>query len=173
MSTDTMLPKDADKVAKKAIPTALNAIEESESKDPINDASQVLEAQAPKATAEEQADFDNYERSLKSQSATVESYNKLLDNKVEKETVARIKSLNEVIGMRIMQMQAQPGTVDRLKLPVDFYEQLWSAVKTGQLFNGDVIRQCRLLDLLAGQLNEIEEPKKVREQLEKEFPEFF
>lgn len=136
--------------------------------EPVNEEDNTEEI--PQATEEEQRDFDKYMRVYKKQEQVVDSYEKLLEQKEREEKKRRIKGLNNKVGNKIMNLECSHGR-DRLGLDAEFYKYIWELITTDVLFDGDIIKQYRLLEILASQEYEIKNPREVRIELEKEFRE--
>lgn len=118
---------------------------------------------------EEQKEVRNFQ--IMSKKQDIDSYDKLLDQKEISEKKASIKQFVKRIGDKIMNLHAGSGGQDRLGLTETFYQDIWEGIKTDIIFDGNVKRQYRLLELLASQEYETKPAESVRTLLEEEFPE--
>ena len=120
------------------------------------------------ATEEEELEFEEYQRRI-GKDKSYGSYQELIDAAQREEQKKKIAKLNSKIGERLMQLSCQNGAQDRLKLDEEFYQKVWEGINEGYLFDGDILKQYRLLELLVTDEYEGMEAREVRNFLEDEF----
>lgn len=134
----------------------------------------VEEEELPKATEQEQTDYEKYTVEYERQQKVIDSYEGLMKKKEQEEMLKRMKEYLKTIKVRQGRLGAQgKRAMDRLGKTSQFYKDVWQAVKSESpaFLNADKEKQCRLLELLAAPASEETDHKIIMGKLREEFPE--